>query len=386
MMNNRVLIGDKNHSTEKWLSSILSREGYDVITANTGMSFLEKISSDQPNLVIIDPDFPDMKYEVIHDVVTVNPETADIPIIILSNEDDPNFIASMFNKGISDFIVKRPKIENEILGKCARFFQRSKDKKTITDSGQIISFFSPKGGTGVSTLCLNMAYSLAREVEQQKILVIDMVLPLGSLALLTGSEQKGSLAQLTTETDSYTTQILKKYISRSSEWNFSILEGSLTPDDAMGLLPNKVKPLFDALKMNYDYLFVEMGKTLSRINIPILKESDYIVMFTGSDPVTVELTHSSLSYLYNIGITKEKIFMVLNRATGREGYSRKEIEEFLDISIEITIPYADTNFNISNNQKKPYESVHQADSITMSLKDMTKKLLSRLKKVTKSFS
>ncbi|HKZ44971.1 MAG TPA: response regulator [Anaerolineales bacterium] len=381
MKNNKILIADKDHLTENWLSSLLSKEGYDVKTARTGKEFLEKIASEQPSLAIIDPDFPDMKFELVHDVISINPETADIPIIVLSNKDDPKVISALFDKGISDYIVKRPNIENEILGKCVRFFRFNKNKSSLADSGQIISFFSPKGGIGVSTLCLNMAHYLARRVEPKKVLVVDLVLPLGSLALMTGSKQKGSLAQLTTESGSYSTRILDKYISSSLDWKFSILEGSLTPDDALALIPPKVEPLFEALSANYDYLFVEMGKTLSRISIPILEKSDLIVLITGSDPVTVELTQSSLSYLYDIGIAKNNIFVILNRATGREGYSRNEIEEILDIPIEITVPYADTNFNLSTNQNKPYDSVHHSDSITMSLKDLTNKLLDRLEEV-----
>jgi pilus assembly protein CpaE len=381
MINNKILIADKDPLTENWLSDLLTKEGYDVKTARTGTDFLEKLESEQPSLAIIDPVFPDMKFELITDVISINPSTADIPIIALSDVDDPKVIAAMFDKGISDYIVKRPQIENEILGKCARFFQRMKNKTVFTDTGKIISFFSPKGGIGVSTLCLNMAHYLARRVEPKKVLVVDLVLPLGSLALLAGSKQKGSLAQLTTESGSYTTRILDKYISSSLDWRFSILEGSLTPDDALNLIPPKVEPLFDALKSNYDYLFVEMGKTLSRISIPILEKSDLIVLITGSDPVTVELTQSSLSYLYDIGIAKKDIFTILNRATGREGYSMKEIEEILDIPIKTTIPYADTNFNFATNQNKPYDSVHRTDSITMSLKDLTNKLLERLEEV-----
>ena len=378
MKNNKILIADKDPLTEKWLSALLAKEGYDVKTARTGAEFLDKLESVQPSLAIIDPNFSDMKFALVHDVVSINPETANIPIIVLSNEDDPKVISSFFEKGISDYIVKRPQIENEILGKCMRFFREGGKIQTSSEYGRIISFFSPKGGIGISTLCLNMAHFLARRVDPKKVLVIDMVLPLGSLGLMTGSKQKGSLAQLTTESGTYTTRIMDKYISQNTDWDFSILEGSLTPSDALALIPPKVEPLFDALKQNYDYLFVEMGKTLSRISIPILEKSDLIVMITASDPVTVELTQSSLSYLYDIGIAKGNIFVILNRATGREGYSRNEIAKILDIPIEMTIPYADTNFNISTNQNKPYDNIHRPDSITMSLKDLTDKLVNRL--------
>ena len=150
MENNKILVVDNDKATQTWLSTLLSSEGYEISIASNGEEFIQKFDSEQPNLVILDPLFPDMEYGLVFDVISLNPTTKDIPIIVLSNDDNPQTIASMFDKGASDYIVKRPHIENEILGKCARFFHQITPKSPLSVSGCTVSFFSPKGGIGTN--------------------------------------------------------------------------------------------------------------------------------------------------------------------------------------------------------------------------------------------
>jgi pilus assembly protein CpaE len=281
MTDNKILVIDNDQATTNWLANFLSDNGYAVTTAITGSEGLRAIEAEGPNLVILDMDLPDISGERVIESITHNPITAHIPVIVLTGEYNQQAITGLFEKGISDFVIKKPGVETELLGKCAVSLSRTRRPFDIAPTGRLISFFSPKGGTGTSTLCLNLAHLLAQQVETKTVLVADLVLPLGSLATMAGLHQGSSIARLTTEEGSYDSVDLKEFLVPSEDWNFYILQGSQSPHESQALNPTRIEPLFETLLTSFDYVIVDVGKTLSRISLPILKRSNVVVIVLG---------------------------------------------------------------------------------------------------------
>jgi Flp pilus assembly CpaE family ATPase len=197
-----------------------------------------------------------------------------------------------------------------------------------------------------------------------------MVLPLGSLSIMTGSQQDRSIVELTTEGGPYDYKKLKKFLAPARGWHFSILQGSRNPHDAQRFNPDQIEPLFESLLLMFNYVIVDLGKTLSRVSLPILDSSDGVVIVLCVDLVTVELTLAALKFLEETGIQKDKLFLILNRAVGREGLSKLEIERRFNLPIQGTVPYVQDNFNLASNQNVPYASRFPQDPCKLILNDL----------------
>jgi DNA-binding response OmpR family regulator len=63
---------------------ILSREGFEVIGAPSGLRGLEVIEDMQPQLVLLDLMMPDMDGWEVYQRMKSNPKTADIPVIVVT--------------------------------------------------------------------------------------------------------------------------------------------------------------------------------------------------------------------------------------------------------------------------------------------------------------
>jgi len=378
MTKNIILVIDNDQATSKWLFTFLYNAGYEVRTASSGHEGLGKLTAEQPNLVILDMSLPDIGGEQAVESIIKNPISANIPIVVLLRKDNPHEIARLFEKGIADYIVKRPGIESELLAKCHACLSRARHTTSQLPKGRLISFFSAKGGMGTSTLCLNLAHMLARQVAPKTVLVTDMVLPLGSLSIMTGSQQGRSIAELTTEGEPYDYKKLKNFLAPARDWHFSILQGSLNPHDAQRLNPDQIEPLFESLLLMFNYVIADLGKTLSRVSLPILDNSDGVVIILGVDPVTVELTLAALKFLEETGIQNDKLFLILNRAVGREGLSKLEIERRFNMPIQGTVPYVEDNFNLASNQNVPYIYRFPQDPCTLILNDFARLLRKRI--------
>ncbi|MGA9398168.1 MAG: AAA family ATPase [Anaerolineaceae bacterium] len=381
MTNESIQVVGNDETTVKWLSTFLSMNGYNVRTAGSGHEGLEKITTEHPELVILDLHNADLSNENVLYSIIHNPITTNIPVIVFMGMENLLEIANVFNKGATECIIKRPGIESELLAKCTFSLNQNKRSTKLNLKGSLVSFYSAKGGTGTSTLCLNLAHMLAGQVAPQKVLVVDMVIPLGSLAIMTGSHPEKSIVGLTTEDRSYNEINLRNNLSPIEGWNFSFIESSRNPHDAGVLIQEQIRPLFNSLSNIFNYVFVDLGKALSRISMPLMHDSESIVIVMTPDHITVELTNAALNFLKESGIHENNIFLVLNRIRKLGGLSKIEIEKRFKMPIQGTVPYGHDKYTLSSNQNLPHALRFPDDAANYTLSDLVTLLLKRSQRI-----
>ena len=79
----KILVVDDDRSTVMFMSSILKRNGYDVITGSDGLECVEKAQSELPDLVLLDYMMPNMNGPTALAKIRASKKTADIPVIQL---------------------------------------------------------------------------------------------------------------------------------------------------------------------------------------------------------------------------------------------------------------------------------------------------------------
>ena len=113
-MSTKIMIVDDSPNTLRVVGYSLESEGYDVVTARTGAEALEKISTEHPNLVVLDILLPDMTgLQICHELRS-KVETAQIPIVMLTGKDQiPDKIRGL-QAGADAYIVKPVKTSTVI--------------------------------------------------------------------------------------------------------------------------------------------------------------------------------------------------------------------------------------------------------------------------------
>ena len=370
MHKGKILIIESDNATQQWLSSLLEKVGYSVEIANSGEEGILSATRESFEVIIIDLKLSDSPGEEIYDSIRKNPMVDNVPFIIFSEKSDIVEMERLREKGFSDYIVKRSDVEFELLKSVATAISDPRPEVAEIKTGKMITFFSAKGGNGTSTLCLNIAHSLANKVSPKSVLVVDLVLPIGTLGMMNGMLNTKTVVEITSEEGPCNPEELQDCIDFDETWNFSFIRGSGSPRESQKLNPDKLNLLFANVLQMYDYILIDMGKNLSKISLPLLKRSDFVVAVFGADHVTADLTQKTISFLEDEGIQKKKLFPVLNRAVGREGMTKSEIEEKFDIVIKRAIPYAANKLNHSNNQQKPYANSFPEDIVNLVFEDI----------------
>ncbi|MEE9441159.1 MAG: response regulator [candidate division Zixibacteria bacterium] len=107
-MEHTVLVVDDSRTIVKFVSFSLKNRGFNVLTASDGMDAIEKISTHATpvDLIITDLNMPNVDgYELIS-TLRKNSKYQEIPIIILSSEEDEEDKQKGIDAGASSYLVK----------------------------------------------------------------------------------------------------------------------------------------------------------------------------------------------------------------------------------------------------------------------------------------
>lgn len=116
IMENRkkILLIDDSSVNNLLLQNILEDEGFEVQIAFSGREGLEKIDINKPDLVVLDIMMPRMDgFEVLKQIIS-NPETKNIPVIMLTAKKDSKDEELAREIGAVDYMTKPVDIENTL--------------------------------------------------------------------------------------------------------------------------------------------------------------------------------------------------------------------------------------------------------------------------------
>ena len=138
-----VLIVDDSRSALFAVKALLSPAGIHTVTASDGLQGQDALRAEQFDLVITDVDMPNMSGLDFCQWIKSNPETAHIPVIVLSSLDTDDDIENGFKVGADAYVPKRlankeliPRIES-VMNTCTFVKDKTilvvEDSKTIQD-------------------------------------------------------------------------------------------------------------------------------------------------------------------------------------------------------------------------------------------------------------
>lgn len=102
----KVLIIDDDEAVTGIWSTVLKKEGFEVMTAGTGKLGIELAQKNLPDFILLDQIIPDMKGNDILRVLKDNPQTAAIPVALVSNYSEPQMMHDAVEQGATDYILK----------------------------------------------------------------------------------------------------------------------------------------------------------------------------------------------------------------------------------------------------------------------------------------
>jgi len=102
----KILVVDDEPNILRLMEFILARQGHEILSAINGEQALETVRAQKPDLVLLDIMIPRIDgYEVAR-ILRADPDTASLPIIMLSAKAQEEDIQRGHSLGVDEYITK----------------------------------------------------------------------------------------------------------------------------------------------------------------------------------------------------------------------------------------------------------------------------------------
>jgi len=102
----KILVVDDDKTTRKLLNLFLKAKGYEVVTAENGLDAMEKLGTENINLVVTDMNMPYMDGIELTRNLRSDDNWKNIPIVMVTTEADDDEKKKAMDAGVDDYIVK----------------------------------------------------------------------------------------------------------------------------------------------------------------------------------------------------------------------------------------------------------------------------------------
>ena len=105
-MKKKILLVDDSNTVLMMEKMILSKGPFTIVTAHDGREAIEKAKSEQPDIVLLDVVMPNLDGLSACAVIRQQPETAHIPVIMVTTRGEEVNVERAFLNGCTDYVTK----------------------------------------------------------------------------------------------------------------------------------------------------------------------------------------------------------------------------------------------------------------------------------------
>ncbi len=337
----RILVVDDDPNVQRLLTYTLKQEGYEVSVATDGAEALKRWSTEHPDLMLLDVMLPRLDgYQVAAKIRADEGSSAHLPIIMLTAEADVEQKVRGLRAGADDYQIK-PFHPAELLARIKSLLARFAPHDMLVGKpplGRVLAFYGAKGGVGTTTISINAAIALHREVGRSRVCLVDGNLQFGDhrVFLDLGLDRK-SIVDVVTAT-SIDQELLRSVVVKHDS-GVDLLLAPPSPETAelVNADQHHLSRIIEQLRQMYDYVVIDIDKRLDENNLDVIAASDIVFVVMTADLSCLKNVRLVLETMTQLNVEKAQVQLVLNRSNAFTGINVKNAEGALKRKIDYQI-------------------------------------------------
>ena len=287
-----------------------------------------------PELIVIDlEDDPELGVKFTQFLSEMNPAHK---VVGVGPHLSPEQLLAAMRAGVADYLHK-PVDDGAFRGAIARVSQSlGRGAKGGVRGSHLYAFFSPKGGSGSTSVATNVAVVLHR-LTGKKTLLVDLDLELGEVALLLGVQPRFNFVDMVKNFHRMDAGLLASYIEQHPS-GIHLLSAPFHPERAEVVSADDIRRILHFLKQHYDYVIVDTPGSFSPTTLAAFDQSDQVFVVTNLDLPSLRNIQRGLPMLKRV-LPKgdEQVRLVVNRYTPDNAISLDDVERTIGLKVFGTI-------------------------------------------------
>jgi len=294
-------------------------------------------------LVVVLSPFPDRALHLLRKIRA----RVSGPVLAVGLASDSKLILRALHEGADHYID-----EADLEAQLDTVLQRVqiKEEATRPPGGRVIALLGASGGSGSSTLAVNLAGVLAR--DHRRCGLIDLKPGVGDLAALLDLKPAHNLADLCLNAGRMDRAMFESALIAHNSGIHLLAPPQMYEDIRLVTAPGVQKSLVLAREA-FPFTVVDLEDCYHEEQVAVLRQADYVLLVFRLDFTSLRSTRRILDYLGQAGIHGDRVRLVINRYGQAKELPLSEAEEALGRKIAHIVPDDPKTINAANNAGEP---------------------------------
>jgi len=313
---------------------------------------VRRIQSATPDVILVDIPVEN-PLVALHTIELLQQEVPGAAGFAVGGMAQPQVIVQAMRAGAREFIA-RPSTTTDLLEAFVRLTTSQRKVQREQIRGKIFTLVNAKGGSGATTVAVNLA--LALQAAHSSVALVDIA-PLGHAALHMNLKPLFSVADAVRNLHRLDNSLLESYMTRHSD-GLQLLAGPSVP--AVTEPSNaELARLFDMLVGHFRYIVVDASTRVDATTRLVANLSTAVLLVAHTDVASLWSAARIQQYLGESG-NRDRIKLVLNRFRKIAGFSESDVEAAAGAKLLWKIP--NQYFAISSAIDRGIPPMHQNHS------------------------
>lgn len=200
---------------------------------------------------------------------------------------------------------------------------------------RVVSVFSPKGGTGKTTVAVNVAAALSG--AGRKAAVMDLSLECACVTLFLDMQAKDTVAELSQERGTLTMDALRTYTVQHYS-GLTVLPGPNSPEDGEFVQARSVEAAIAVMRPFFDCIVIDLPSNFGEHTLTAIENSDLVLVVLQPDIASVKAAHTTMTILNSLRMA-EKAKFVFNKSAKNSFLGVRDVKKALGREPDFVLPF-----------------------------------------------
>jgi pilus assembly protein CpaE len=367
MPSNPILICARGQELRTELEAALADAGYSTTTVTTPADAVGAMRGRQMDLIVAEGLAAS---GAIASLRTAG-EGRVTPILVVAPAHDVEARIAFLEAGADDVIAgafARNELEGRVMALLIRAGKIKPEMSSVTGSGELVAFFSPKGGVGTTTIAVNTAVLLAGGgtplpttgpaatngvLPASRVLLIDMDLQFGQVATHLNLTPRYDLAGLASDDQALADpELARSYLTAHSS-GLVVLAAPNRPEADFRVTLEHLQRIIEHMRPSFDHILVDLGSRLDPRSLWLLEQSDAHVFVLFPEIAALRAMSLFMAFLADTATLQAETHLVVNHVFPKELLKTRDVENLLRAKPAAEIPYTEVEMIRSVNEGVP---------------------------------
>ena len=286
----------------------------------------------RPEVVFVDVASDlDQSIAIIARIALMDPQ---VTAVALDSRSDSDTILRVLRAGASEFLYAPfdPAATSDAVD---RLFQlRKPERASQAELGSVCVFSSVKPGSGASTLALHTAFAL-RRLTGKRVLLADFDLAGGTIGFYLKLNHTCSMLDALERAGNLSVPLWTSLVSAVGD--LDILSAPLVPCTEV-IDTGRLQTVLEYTRTMYDWAVIDLPVVFQRTSLMVLPQADRTFLVSTAELPSLHLARRSITMLEQLGLSRDRFQMVVNRVNRRDGINGADIEKVFTSPVCATLP------------------------------------------------